>query len=46
MLSLSEMASSSPAYMEVEEGDLPTSLKLVNDSVPFDSPLLIAYAAR
>ncbi|XP_077617226.1 BLOC-2 complex member HPS5 isoform X1 [Crocuta crocuta] len=43
---LKEMASSSPAYMEMEEGDLPTSLKLVNDSVPFDSPLLIACAAR
>ncbi|XP_040351619.1 BLOC-2 complex member HPS5 isoform X3 [Herpailurus yagouaroundi] len=43
---LKEMASSSPAYMEIKEGDLPTRLKLVNDSVPFDSPLLIAYAAR
>ncbi|XP_045340664.1 Hermansky-Pudlak syndrome 5 protein isoform X3 [Leopardus geoffroyi] len=43
---LKEMASSSPAYIEIKEGDLPTRLKLVNDSVPFDSPLLIAYAAR
>ncbi|GAB5577648.1 Hermansky-Pudlak syndrome 5 protein isoform X1 [Prionailurus iriomotensis] len=43
---LKEMASSSPAYMEIKEGDLPTRLKLVNDSVPFDSPLLIAYATR
>ncbi|XP_029771259.1 Hermansky-Pudlak syndrome 5 protein isoform X2 [Suricata suricatta] len=43
---LKEMASSSPAHMEIEEGDLPSRLKLVNDSVPFDSPLLIAYATR
>nr|XP_021547656.1 Hermansky-Pudlak syndrome 5 protein-like [Neomonachus schauinslandi] len=40
------MASSNPAYMKMEEGDLPTRLKLLNDSVPFDNPLLIAYAAR
>ncbi|XP_054441992.1 BLOC-2 complex member HPS5 isoform X2 [Pteronotus mesoamericanus] len=43
---LKEMASSNPTYMEMEEGDLPTRLKLVDDSVPFDSPLLIAYATR
>ncbi|XP_053417539.1 BLOC-2 complex member HPS5 isoform X2 [Nycticebus coucang] len=43
---LKEMASSNPTYMEMEEGDLPTRLKLLDDSVPFDSPLLIAYAAR
>lgn len=43
---LKEMASSNPTYMEMEEGDLPTKLKLLNDSVPFDSPLLIAYAAQ
>ncbi|XP_014386369.1 PREDICTED: Hermansky-Pudlak syndrome 5 protein isoform X3 [Myotis brandtii] len=43
---LKEMASSSPTYMEMEEGDLPTKLKLVDDSVPFDSPLLIAYATQ
>lgn len=46
MLYLSEMASSNPTYMEMEEGDLPTKLKLLNDSVTFDNPLLIAYAAR
>nr|XP_045727870.1 BLOC-2 complex member HPS5-like [Mirounga angustirostris] len=46
VLYLSEMASSNPAYMEMEEGDLPTRLKLLNDSVPLDNPLLIAYAAR
>lgn len=43
---LKEMASSNPTYMVMEEGDLPTRLKLVDDSVPFDSPLLIAYAAQ
>ncbi|KAM5316046.1 BLOC-2 complex member HPS5 isoform 1-T2 [Glossophaga mutica] len=43
---LKEMASSSPTYLEMEEGDLPTRLKFMDDSVPFDSPLLIAYAAR
>ncbi|XP_023406567.1 BLOC-2 complex member HPS5 isoform X2 [Loxodonta africana] len=43
---LKEMASSDPAYMAMEEGDLPTRLKLLDDSVPFDSPLLIAYATR
>lgn len=43
---LKEMASSNPTYMEMEEGDLPTRLKLVDDSVPFDSPLLIAYATQ
>ncbi|XP_037695211.1 Hermansky-Pudlak syndrome 5 protein isoform X1 [Choloepus didactylus] len=43
---LKEMASSSPAYMEMEEGDLPTRLKLLDDSIPLDSPLLIAYASR
>lgn len=46
VLYLSEMASSNPTYMAMEEGDLPTRLKLVDDSVPFDSPLLIAYAAQ
>ncbi|XP_001505011.3 BLOC-2 complex member HPS5 isoform X1 [Equus caballus] len=43
---LKEMASCSPTYMEMGEGDLPTRLKLLDDSVPFDSPLLVAYAAR
>ncbi|KAL2806386.1 Hermansky-Pudlak syndrome 5 protein isoform a [Daubentonia madagascariensis] len=43
---LKEMASSNPVYMEMEEGDLPTRLKLLDDSVPFESPLLIAYATR
>ncbi|XP_012580937.1 PREDICTED: Hermansky-Pudlak syndrome 5 protein [Condylura cristata] len=45
---LKEMARSNPTYMEMEmeEGDLPTTLKLLDDSVPFDSPLLIAYATR
>ncbi|XP_032976210.1 BLOC-2 complex member HPS5 isoform X3 [Rhinolophus ferrumequinum] len=43
---LKEMASSNPTYMEMEEGDLPTRLKLVDESVPFDSPLLIAYATQ
>ncbi|XP_036882629.1 BLOC-2 complex member HPS5 isoform X3 [Manis javanica] len=43
---LKEMASSNPMYMEMEEGDLPARLKLLEDSVPFDSPLLIAYATR
>nr|XP_025142096.1 Hermansky-Pudlak syndrome 5 protein isoform X2 [Bubalus bubalis] len=43
---LKEMVSSSPTYIKMEEGDLPTRLKLLEDSVPFDSPLLIAYAAR
>lgn len=46
MFYLSEMASSNPTFMEMEEGDLPTKLKLVDDSVPFDSPLLIAYATQ
>ncbi|KAM4846311.1 BLOC-2 complex member HPS5-like [Thomomys bottae] len=44
MLYLSEMASSNSTYMEMGEGDLPTRLKLLEASVPFDSPLLIAYA--
>uniref|UniRef100_A0A8D2CM88 Hermansky-Pudlak syndrome 5 protein homolog n=1 Tax=Sciurus vulgaris TaxID=55149 RepID=A0A8D2CM88_SCIVU len=43
---LKEMASSTSTYMEMEEGDLAARLKLLDDSVPFDSPLLIAYAAR
>uniref|UniRef100_A0A8C6MFW3 Hermansky-Pudlak syndrome 5 protein homolog n=1 Tax=Moschus moschiferus TaxID=68415 RepID=A0A8C6MFW3_MOSMO len=43
---LKEMVSSSPTHMKMEEGDLPTRLKLLEDSVPFDSPLLIAYATR
>ncbi|XP_013367359.1 PREDICTED: Hermansky-Pudlak syndrome 5 protein isoform X2 [Chinchilla lanigera] len=43
---LKEMASSNPTYMEMEEGDLPTRLQLLDDSVPLDSPLLIAYAIR
>lgn len=43
---LKEMASSSPTFMEMEKGDLPTRLKLLDDSVPFGSPLLIAYAAQ
>nr|KAF6437725.1 HPS5 biogenesis of lysosomal organelles complex 2 subunit 2 [Molossus molossus] len=43
---LKEMASSNPTYMAMEEGDLPSRLKLVDDSVPFDSPLLIAYATQ
>ncbi|XP_004484327.2 BLOC-2 complex member HPS5 isoform X2 [Dasypus novemcinctus] len=42
---LKEMASSNPAYMKIEKEDLPTRLKLLDDSVPFDSPLLIAYAS-
>ncbi|XP_010963084.2 Hermansky-Pudlak syndrome 5 protein isoform X2 [Camelus ferus] len=43
---LKEMASSNPTYIKMEEGDLPAKLKLLDDSVPFDSPLLIAYATR
>ncbi|XP_041585949.1 Hermansky-Pudlak syndrome 5 protein isoform X1 [Vulpes lagopus] len=43
---LKELASSNPTYIEMEQGDLPTRLKLLNDSVPFDNPLLIAYCAR
>lgn len=43
---LKEMASSNPAYVEMEEGDLPTGLQLLDGSVPSDSPLLIAFAAR
>ncbi|KAJ1065716.1 hypothetical protein K5549_007711 [Capra hircus] len=43
---LKEMVSSSPTHIKMEEGDLPTRLKLLEDSVPFDSPLLIVYAAR
>ncbi|XP_008273346.2 BLOC-2 complex member HPS5 isoform X2 [Oryctolagus cuniculus] len=43
---LKEMASSNSTYREMEEGDLPTRLKLLDDSVPCDSPLLIAYASR
>ncbi|XP_066107178.1 BLOC-2 complex member HPS5 [Saccopteryx bilineata] len=43
---LKEMASSNPTYIEMEEGDLPARLKLLDDSVPFDSPLLIAYATQ
>ncbi|XP_007515951.1 BLOC-2 complex member HPS5 [Erinaceus europaeus] len=42
---LKEMASLNPVYMEME-GDLPTRFKLFVDSVPSDSPLLVAYAAR
>ncbi|XP_073664772.1 BLOC-2 complex member HPS5 isoform X3 [Tursiops truncatus] len=41
-----EMASSNPTYIKMEEGDLPTRLKLLDDLVSFDSPLLIAYATR
>lgn len=40
------MASSNPVYVEMEEGDLPTRLKLLDDKVPFDSPLLVVYATR
>ncbi|XP_040844404.1 Hermansky-Pudlak syndrome 5 protein isoform X2 [Ochotona curzoniae] len=43
---LKEMASSNPTYVGMEEGDLPTRLKLLDDSVPCDSPLLVAYASR
>lgn len=43
---LKEMVSSSPTHIKMEEGDLPTRLKLLEDLVPFDSPLLIAYANR
>ncbi|GAB1292121.1 Hermansky-Pudlak syndrome 5 protein homolog [Apodemus speciosus] len=43
---LKEMARSDPAYAEMEEGDLPTGLQLLDGSVPSDSPLLIAFAAR
>ncbi|PNJ47540.1 BLOC-2 complex member HPS5 isoform X1 [Pongo abelii] len=43
---LKEMASSNPVYMEMEKGDLPTKLKLLDDKVPFDSPLLVVYATR
>lgn len=43
---LKEMASSNPAYTELEEGDLPTGLQLLDGSVPSDSPLLIAFATR
>ncbi|XP_052570265.1 BLOC-2 complex member HPS5 isoform X2 [Peromyscus californicus insignis] len=43
---LKEMASSNPAYSEMEEGDLPTGLQLLDGSVPSDSPLLIAFATR
>ncbi|XP_042638628.1 Hermansky-Pudlak syndrome 5 protein [Orycteropus afer afer] len=43
---LKELASSNPTYVAMEEGDLPTRLKLLDDSVPFDSPLLIACATR
>ncbi|TKC39632.1 hypothetical protein EI555_007987, partial [Monodon monoceros] len=43
---LKEMASSNPAYIKMEEGDLPTRLKLLDDLVSFDSPLLIACATR
>lgn len=46
MLYFSEMASSNPAYAEMEEGDLPTGLQLLDGSVPSDSPLLIAFATR
>ncbi|XP_007104970.1 BLOC-2 complex member HPS5 isoform X3 [Physeter macrocephalus] len=46
MESNQEMASSNPTYIKMEEGDLPTRLKLLDDLVPFDSPLLIAYATR
>lgn len=40
------MARSNPAYTELEEGDLPTGLQLLDGSVPSDSPLLIAFATR
>nr|XP_045000923.1 Hermansky-Pudlak syndrome 5 protein isoform X2 [Jaculus jaculus] len=43
---LKEMASSNPIYKELEEGDLPTRLNLLDVSVPADSPLWIAYASR
>ncbi|XP_032749465.1 Hermansky-Pudlak syndrome 5 protein [Rattus rattus] len=43
---LKEMASSNPAYVEMEERDLPTGLQLLDGSVPSHSPLLIAFAAR
>ncbi|XP_058519256.1 BLOC-2 complex member HPS5 isoform X2 [Ochotona princeps] len=43
---LKEMASSNPTYVGMEEGDLPTRLKLLDDSVACDSPLLVAYASR
>nr|XP_058924808.1 BLOC-2 complex member HPS5 isoform X3 [Kogia breviceps] len=46
MESNQEMASSNPTYIKMEEGDLPTRLKLLDDLVSFDSPLLIAYATR
>lgn len=45
MEGLEEMAHSSSTYMKME-GDLPTLIKLLEDSVPFDSPLLIVYASR
>lgn len=46
MLLFSEMASSTPAYVEMGERDLPTGLQLLDGSVPSHSPLLIAFAAR
>ncbi|CAH7460024.1 Hps5 [Phodopus roborovskii] len=43
---LKEIASSNPAYSEMEGGDLPSGLQLLDASVPADSPLLIAFATR
>lgn len=43
---LREIARSTLAYQEMEEGDLPTRLKLLEESVPSHSPLLIAYVSR
>ena len=42
----SEMATSNPAYMEMEDRDLPAALQFLDGSVPSDSPLLIAFATR
>lgn len=42
----SEIARSNSAYTEIEEGDLPTGLQLLDGSIPSDSPLLIAFATR
>lgn len=46
VLLLSEMASSNPAYVEMEERDLPAGSQLLDGSLPSHSPLLIAFAAR
>ncbi|KAH0517257.1 Hermansky-Pudlak syndrome 5 protein [Microtus ochrogaster] len=43
---LKEMASSNPAYTEMEDRDLPAALQFLDGSVPSDSPLLIAFATR